>query len=121
VAGRPRATIWDVARVAGVSAKTVSRVLNAEPGVAEATATRIHAAIATLGFRRNEMARMLRTGGRAKTLGVVVDGLDIPRHASLAGAVARTAGEQGYLVLTGTTNHDPATERRLVRWLLDRP
>src|SRR2546430_15995906 len=104
VAGRPRATIWDVARVAGVSAKTVSRVLNAEPGVAEATATRIHAAIATLGFRRNELARMLRTGGRGKTPGVGGGGAGIPPPASPGGAGARAARGAGHLGLTGSNN-----------------
>jgi LacI family transcriptional regulator len=107
-----------VARVAGVSAKTVSRVLNGEPGVAEATTARIRSAIAQLGFRRNEMARALRTGGRTRAVGLVIDELDSPHAAGIAGAVARRAREHGYLVITGTTAGDPAIERRLVGWLL---
>jgi LacI family transcriptional regulator len=118
--GERRATVWDVARAAGVSAKTVSRVLNSEPGVTGATAARVVAAIAELGFRRNELARMLRTGGRAKTLGLVIGELDEPHSAGIAAAVSRAARDKGYMVLTGSTEGDPATERELVGWLLDR-
>jgi len=106
--------------VAGVSAKTVSRVLNQEPGVAAATAARIQAAIATLGFRRNEMARMLRTGDGARALGLVVHDLDTPHSAGVAGAVARAARDQGFLVITGSSHGDPGSERQLVSWLLGR-
>src|SRR5438477_12023668 len=61
-----RPTLWDVARAAGVSAKTVSRVLNGEAGVAADTTARVQAAIAELGFGRNEAARQLRTGRMAR-------------------------------------------------------
>src|SRR5205085_1437375 len=61
-----RPTLWDVARAAGVSAKTVSRVLNGEAGVAADTTARVQAAIAELGFERNEAARQLRTGRMAR-------------------------------------------------------
>ena len=49
-----------VADRAGVSLKTVSRVINDEPGVTEATAECVHRAIEELGFRRNDLARSLR-------------------------------------------------------------
>jgi len=119
-AGRPRAAIWDGARVAGVRTKTVSRELNGGPGVAPATAAAIQAAIATLCFRRNELARLLRTGGRARTLGLVLHGLDTPHGAGVAGAVAQAALEQGYLAITGSTQGDAGAERQLISWLLDR-
>lgn len=118
--GERPATVWDVARVAGVSAKTVSRVVNSEPGVTAATAARVTAAIAELGFRRNEMARMLRTGGRVKTLGLVIEELDEPHFAVIAAAVSRAARDRGYVVVAGATGGHPATERQLVGWLLDR-
>ena len=68
--GRP--TMKDVASRAGVALKTVSRVVNGEPGVTPETAKRVHGAIEDLGFRRNESARLLRTGQTA-TLGFIAD------------------------------------------------
>ena len=59
----PRPTMSDVARTAGVSLKTVSRVVNGEPVRAETAAT-VHEAIRELGFRRNEAARTLRSRER---------------------------------------------------------
>src|ERR1700689_4958813 len=68
--GRP--TMKDVAFRAGVALKTVSRVVNGEPGVTPQTASRVLGAIEALGFRRNESARLLRTGWTA-TLGFIAD------------------------------------------------
>ena len=67
---RSRPTMKDVAIAARVSLKTVSRVVNGEPGVAPATEQRVREAIETLGFRRNDSARLLRTG-QAATVGLV--------------------------------------------------
>ena len=53
------ATIFDVARLAGVSIKTVSRVANAEPNVRAATRSRVEGAINLLGYRANPQARYL--------------------------------------------------------------
>ena len=65
---RPRPTMRDVATAANVSLKTVSRVVNGEPGVTPDTEQRVREAITTLGFLRNGSARMLRTG-QAGTVG----------------------------------------------------
>ena len=54
-----RPTIFDVAELAGVSAKTVSRVVNAEPHVRPATKEKVHMAIVTLDYSPNEAARNL--------------------------------------------------------------
>jgi mannose-6-phosphate isomerase len=59
-----RTTITDVARAAQVSQKTVSRVVNGEPGVSPATAARVRAQIERLGFRPDDVARALRRRGR---------------------------------------------------------
>src|SRR3954447_20435541 len=64
-------TIRDVARRAGVSAATVSRVLNDSPLVVEETRARVHAAVEELGYRLNATARTL-SSGRAQAVGVVV-------------------------------------------------
>ena len=67
-----RATIDDVAELAGVSIKTVSRVVNQEPNVRAATQARVEAAIAELNYRPNQSARNLASQ-RAKLIGLVYD------------------------------------------------
>lgn len=67
---QPRATINDVAQLAGVSIKTVSRVLNQEPRVRAATRGKVEAAIRTLNYRPNSSARML-AGNRSYLIGLV--------------------------------------------------
>lgn len=116
--GRP--TLRDVADKAGVSSKTVSRVLNGEPGVSAATTERIHDAISTLGFRRNDMARLLRMGNSTRTVGLVIEDVANPFFSGLARAVERAARERGFLVIAGSSDEDPSTERELIRSLVER-
>lgn len=65
-----RPTMKDVAARAGVGLKTVSRVVNSEPGVTPDTERRVEEAIEALGFRRNDSARVLRKG-RTASIGTV--------------------------------------------------
>ena len=108
--GRP--TMKDVASRAGVALKTVSRVVNREPGVTPETASRVLGAIEALGFRRNESARLLRTG-RTATLGFIAGSWADPDHVAVYQGVESIAREQGYLMYSGSTDADPATEERL--------
>ncbi|WP_093413568.1 LacI family DNA-binding transcriptional regulator [Saccharopolyspora flava] len=104
----------DVARLAGVSVKTVSRVVNAETGVHPATAQRVLSAIDQLGFRRNVSARNLRRGTGTGTLGLVLEDLANPFYSMLTRAVEEVARVQGKQVLTGSSDEDPTRERELV-------
>lgn len=104
----------DVASAAGVALKTVSRVVNGEPGVRPATADRVRAAIERLGYSRNESARVLR-GGRTSTIGLVIEDVADPFYAGLGRAVEDVAAAHGCLLLSGSSNEDPARERELVR------
>jgi LacI family transcriptional regulator len=70
--GTKRATIVDVAKVAGVSWKTVSRVVNREPNVSEKVTERVRAAINQLGYVPDTAARSL-AGTRAYTIGILFD------------------------------------------------
>ena len=63
----------DVARDAGVSLKTVSRVINEEPGVTPAKVAQVEAAIAALGYERNDIAASLRSGAKSSTVGLVIE------------------------------------------------
>jgi len=108
--GRP--TMKDVASRAGVALKTVSRVVNGEPSVTPETAKRVLGAIADLGFRRNESARLLRTG-RTATLGFIADSWADPDLAAVYRGLEEVAREQGYLLYSGSTDHDHDREERL--------
>lgn len=119
--GRPaRPTMRDVARRAGVSLKTVSRVINGEAGVAEATATRVSVASAELGFQRNDLARSLRQGRTSSTLGLVIEDVSNPFYSAIAQAVEGVARERGYMLITASCEEDPERERELVQALLRR-
>ena len=81
----------DVAAAAGVSLKTVSRVINGEAAVAPATAARVTGAIAELGFERNDLARSLRHGQSSGTLGLVIEDVGNPFYSVVAQAVEDAA------------------------------
>jgi LacI family transcriptional regulator len=109
----------DVATTAGVSVKTVSRVVNGEPGVSPVTAVRVDYAIAELGFTRNDVARSLRSG-RAGALGLVIEDVANPFYSAIARAVEDAAHARGHILITGSCKEDPTRERQLVLRLLRR-
>ncbi len=97
--GRP--TIKDVARHAGVSFKTVSRVINGQKGVRPEVRARVRAAIAELGYVVNYSARSLASGG-SRTLGVVIPRITDPYTFQMiyhVGTVCEAAG-LGVIILT---------------------
>ncbi len=77
----------DVAEVAGVSVKTVSRVFNGEPNVRPDVRDRVESAVVSLGFRRNIVAKNLRTGSTTSSVGLVIADLLNPFYAAIAAAV----------------------------------
>ncbi|MGB3443923.1 MAG: LacI family DNA-binding transcriptional regulator [Actinophytocola sp.] len=103
----------DVARLAGVSIKTVSRVVNAEPGVHTETAERVLAAIERLGFRRNVGALNLRRGSSTGTIGLVLEDVANPFYSGITRAAEEVARRHGRQVLTGSSDEDPDREREL--------
>jgi LacI family transcriptional regulator len=110
----------DVAATAGVSLKTVSRVVNGEPGVRGETATRVHDAIARLGFRRNDLARALRHGRRTGLLGLVIEDVANPFYSAIVRGVEEVARTRGMLAIAGSSNEDSARERELVSLFCER-
>ncbi|MGD0704153.1 MAG: LacI family DNA-binding transcriptional regulator [Trebonia sp.] len=112
VRGTGRPTMKDVASKAGVALKTVSRVVNGEPGVTAATASRVLGAIEDLGFRRNESARLLRTGQTA-TLGFIASDWTDPDHAAVYRGLEEVARSNGYLLYSGSTDRDAEREEQL--------
>jgi LacI family transcriptional regulator len=114
---RERPTMRDVAREAGVSLKTVSRVVNGEPAVGAATAARVTDAIAALGYRRNEIARSLRPGQASATVGLVIGDAANPFYSAIARAVEEVARHHRHLLITASSEDDPERERDVVHAL----
>ncbi|NUQ98425.1 MAG: LacI family DNA-binding transcriptional regulator, partial [Streptomyces sp.] len=106
-AGSPAPRSADVARVAGVSRKTVSRVLNDEPYVSEEARRRVLAAAQELGYRLNHAARALASG-RTRSIGVVALGTAGYGTASLLVHIEHTVRDAGYaLRIVNTPDGDP--------------
>ncbi|WP_107097204.1 LacI family DNA-binding transcriptional regulator [Streptomyces sp. NBRC 110028] len=108
-----RPTMKDVATRAGVGLKTVSRVVNGEPGVTPDTEHRVQEAITALGFRRNDSARILRKG-RTASVGLVLEDLADPFYGPLSRAVEEVARAHGALLINGSSAEDPVREQELV-------
>jgi len=109
----------DVARRVGCSTSTVSRALTMPAVVNEEVRTRIHAAIAELGYLRNNAAGALRTR-RTRTIGAVIPTLDHAIYARLVETLQNAAGENGYSLLVTTSNFEVEREWRQARLLVER-
>ncbi|HET6167497.1 MAG TPA: LacI family DNA-binding transcriptional regulator [Marmoricola sp.] len=116
--GRPP-SMADVAKHAGVSHQTVSRVLNDSPLVRDETRTRVLAAIDELGYRRNMAARMLATN-RSGRIGVVSAHLVLYGPSMISAAVQEAGHRAGYDVsLVGLSEFSAESLRDAVERLLD--
>ncbi|WP_425248117.1 LacI family DNA-binding transcriptional regulator [Streptomyces sp. NEAU-NA10] len=109
----------DVARVAGVSRKTVSRVFNNEPYVSQEARQKVLAAAEQLGYRLNQAARTLASG-RTGCIGVVALGTAGYGTASLLVHIERAVRDAGYaLRVVNTPDGDPARIAGAVESLLE--
>lgn len=106
-------TLRDVALLAGVSARTVSNVVNGYAPVTDRTREKVERALLELNYRPNVLARNLARG-RSGQIAVVVPYLDTPYFAELLQAIIPRARERGYNVLIDQTDGDPAHERELI-------
>lgn len=103
----------DVARRAGVSVSTVSRVLTGSPLVNAETRERVQAAMDALEYRPNRVARRLRgDSGQASLIGLIVPDIQNPFFAEVARGVEGVAQAHGYMVFVGNSDEDGAVERR---------
>src|SRR5512138_1310286 len=101
-----RPTLRQVAALSGVSLKTASRVLNGEQYVAAATAAKVHAAAAQLGFRRNAIARELRAGARSTSVGLIIGDLANPFYSRIARGAERRLRAEGMQLITASSEED---------------
>jgi DNA-binding LacI/PurR family transcriptional regulator len=114
---RPRAAVMsDVARLAGVSHQTVSRVINDSSQVRAETRQRVLAAMRELGYRPNSVARALVTG-RSNTLGVVSFDTTLYGPASTLFGIERAAHDAGYFIIVASL---PALNRESLTEAIDR-
>ncbi|NNM47955.1 LacI family DNA-binding transcriptional regulator [Knoellia sp. DB2414S] len=117
----PRATMRDVAALAGVSVKTVSRVVNQEPSVSPDVAQRVRTAVATLGYRHHLGASTLRrTEQRTGTVAALLQDLSNAYSASVLRAIEVAAHERDIAVVASSLDEDPARERQIVEGLVRR-
>jgi LacI family transcriptional regulator len=111
----------DVAALAGVSLKTVSRVINGESTVDPALATRVRRAASTLDYQPNLAARSLRSlGGKTRSIGLLLENVANPFSSTLHRAVEDVARTRGIAVLAGSLDEEPRREHELVRALVAR-
>lgn len=111
-----RPTLKDVAALAGVSMKTVSRVVNGEPGVAPDKVASVEQAVRQLDYRPNVTASSLRRlDGRTAAVAALLEDLANPFSAELHRALEEAAHHHGVLLFAGSVDEDPEREKRLVR------
>jgi LacI family transcriptional regulator len=111
----------DVAALAGVGLKTVSRVVNAEPGVSPALEAKVRLAIEQLNYRRDANASMLRRlGGKTQTIGLVLEDVANPFSSALHRAIEDSARARNVLVFAGSCDEDAGRERELIGSFRDR-
>lgn len=110
----------DVAAMSGVSLKTVSRVVNGEQTVSEELAARVRWAAEQLHYRHNLTASSLRSGGRTRTMGLLIEDVGNPFSATLHRAIEDVASRRGVAVFAASVNEDPDNERRLALALVSR-
>ena len=113
-------TLRDVARVAGVSISTASRVLDERlPASKSAAAERVRVAAADLGYVRDPLASAMRRSGTS-TIGVIVPRLTDTVMAMLYEEIAAAAAARGLFAVVATTQDRPEAERVAVQSLLHR-
>lgn len=113
-----RATLADVARLAGVSPKTVSRVMTGDTNVSTQTREKVLVASKRLRFRPNDLARNLRRGGVSTTVAFVIGDIRNPFYFNVAAGVEKELSKHGMTMLLASTDDAPLSEAGVVDALL---
>ncbi len=112
-------TLVDVAREAGVSLKTASRVLNNSINVSIEKAVRVREAMERLGYQPNELARGLKAQ-RSAAIGMIVPNLSDPFTANAVHGIQEVARANGYVVILASSGGDVDMERSEIQSLVGR-
>jgi LacI family transcriptional regulator len=111
----------EVAALAGVSLKSVSRVVNREGGVSPDVTSRVERAVAQLGYRHNLAASNLRRGdGRSAMVGALLQDVSNTFSASLLRSLEDAAHERGVAIVASSLDEEPEREQALVESLVRR-
>jgi LacI family transcriptional regulator len=110
----------DVAALAGVSQKTVSRVVNGEQNVSLPVQERVQRAVDQLGYRHNLAASALRSGQPTRSIALLVQDLSNDYSAAVLRALDDAARVRGVVVLSASLDEEEARERELVADLINR-
>src|SRR6201993_5609701 len=106
-----RVTLYEVAKVAGVSHQTVSRVVNASPLVAERTRARVLKAIARMNYRPNSVARNL-AARRSALIGVITFSVESYGPSHLITSLSEAARKLGYHIVVASAEYPVLDEIR---------
>jgi LacI family transcriptional regulator len=117
---RKRATMKDVASLAGVSLKTVSRVVNRERGVSSELQDKVRRAVEQLDYRHNLAASNLRRGHQTKSIGILFHDLGNAFSATLLRAIEDRAREAGVAVLSASLDDSEQREATMAADLIAR-
>lgn len=109
-----RPTIHDVAKAAGMSTLTVSRVINDHPSIKHSTRERVERAMRQLNYEPNAAAQNVRRGS-SRTIGFLMPDFAHGVSATVAQNVERVLASEGYTVILACSHFDPAAEERALR------
>jgi LacI family transcriptional regulator len=111
------ATMKEVAKLAGVSVATVSRVLNNKPNVSPELRSKVLEAVQELNYQRNRVARSLRVR-TSQIIGLIISDIQNPFFTSVVRGVEDVAYDHGYTLLLCNSDEDPAKERLYIDTML---
>ena len=112
-------TIYDIAKEAGVSASTVSRVVNHKPGIHEETRKKVQALLEKYNYSPNEAARGLVTQS-SRIIGILIEDIRVSHHTESAYIIEQEMTRLGYTCITLSTGPDPQQKAEYIRILEQR-
>lgn len=110
---KDRVTIYEVAKASGVSLATVSRVINNQGNVTEATRQKVEATIAKLGYKPSGVAQALATN-KSTNIGVVIPSANYVYISNFLNGIAEVAKEKGFTLSLFATSHSREDALRMV-------
>ncbi len=112
-------TIYDIAREAGVSASTVSRVINNKPGIRESTRRRVQKLLTDYGYTPNAAARGLVMQS-TRFIGILIEDIRVSHHTESAYVIEQEMTARGYTCITFSTGPDPQRKAAYIELLEQR-
>ena len=110
---KDRVTIYEVARASGVSLATVSRVINKQGNVTEATRKKVEETIVRLGYKPSALAQALATN-RSTNIGVVIPSANYVYISNMLNGITDAAKEKGYVLTLFVTSHSRDDAKQMI-------